>query len=205
LWKKFVAPQPEVLSARAESSCALLKGTLAQHQRQATALVRREHPPRLGATTHDAHNAHRQATILRLVSVTEAFCVERLENLSRAAIDPAASHARLALFGDALRAATGTWQAIRDALKNWHQVEPNWRRNEGVEEVRNTVAHGLGLLTYRQRTSRDRTNERLSRIGITVGVDDELHLEEHDVLEVAAICRKLIEDIDRMSKARLTS
>ena len=197
-------PRPEILSAHAEASCALLKRTLAQHQRQATALVRRDHVSRLGTAIHDAHNAHRQATVLRLVSVTEAFCVERLESLSRAAIDPATSSARRAIFDDALRNATGTWQGIRDALKNWHQVEPSWKRNEGVEEARNTVAHGLGQLTYRQRTSRTKTDERLSRVGISVGADDELHLEEHDVLEVAAICRNLIEEIDRTSRTRIS-
>ncbi len=196
-------PQADVMSARGESACALLKQTIAQHQRQSTALTRRSHRSRLGLSVHDAHNTHRQATILRLVAVTEAFCVDRLETLSAAASRPAASSARQALFDDAIRGATGTWQGIRDALKNWHQVAPNWRQSEGVEEVRNTIAHGLGQLTYRQRTSRTRTDERISRVGVALGPNDELRLEEEDILNVEKICRELIAEIDRQSQARL--
>lgn len=113
---------------------------------------------------------------------------------------PDKSSARRAMFDDAMKGATGTWSSIRGAFSEWHGVKPDWKPLEGVQEVRNAIAHGLGRLTHRQASTRISTVQRIRRIGLDVDSNDRLILADEDVLTVASVCAQLIRDVDERTR-----
>ncbi len=186
----------DVLSDRAEAAIGLINLANGHYQRELSHLMNRRSSPRLGGEVHDARIALQHNTISRLASITEAFCVDRLMELTTMELKPDESSARRAMFDDTLRGATGSWSSIRGAFAEWYGVKPDWKPLEGVQEVRNAIAHGLGMLTHRQVSSRNATTERIRRVGIAVDSDDRLIIVEKDVPEISRICRDLVHAVD---------
>lgn len=104
------------MSERAETAVTLINRALSDHQRQASHLTERASAPRLGLEVHDARTALRQATVTRVVSITELFCVDRLIGVAESAVMPEKSTVRRAVFDDAVKGATGSWSSIRSAF-----------------------------------------------------------------------------------------
>jgi hypothetical protein len=111
------------------------------------------------------------------------------------AVDPTADPIRTLIWEQVAIDTTRTWEAQKDAFKKWHQISPNWLELEGLAEVRNAVAHGLGTLTRRQQRSHSSTMTKINRTGISV-VNDKVVLEEQDLISAAKACRALISQID---------
>ena len=189
----------DVLSDRAEAALSLINLTMGQHQREISHLVT-QRPKRLSTDVHDAKHSLRQSTIARVASITEAFCVDRLMAMAYRELEPEKSVVRRAIFDDALKGATGTWSSIRGAFAEWHGVKPNWKPLEGVQEVRNAIAHGLGRLTHRQISNRTATVQRIRQIGLDVDSDDRLIVADGDVLGVSRVCEQLIRDVDERTR-----
>ena len=185
----------DVVSDRAEAALTLINLAMGQHQREISNLVAGQ-PKRLSTDVHDAKHSLRQSTIVRVASITEAFCVDRLMAMAVKELEPDKSVVRRAMFDEALRGATGTWSSIRKAFADWHGVKPNWKSLEGVQEVRNAIAHGLGRFTHRQISSRTATVQRIRQIGLDVDSDDRIVLVDGDVLRVSLVCKQLIRDVD---------
>lgn len=190
----------EVLSERAESAFALINETLGQHQRQLSRLGQRASPPRLGHEVHDPQLALSQATIARVATIMESFCVDRLTSMAEGAIRPDEDPVRRALFDDAIKSATGSWSSIRGAYRDWYGVRPDWKQLEAIQEVRNAIAHGLGVLTHRQVSSRDATMARLQRLGLQVDSDNRLIIATGDVLKIAQVCKSVIDVVDERTR-----
>jgi hypothetical protein len=187
----------DVLSDRAEAAIGLMNLEIAQYQRELSHIATRRSSLRLGGVIHDAKSALQQNTISRLVSVTESFCVDRLMAMAIAELQPDGSSARRAMFDDTLKAATGSWSSIRGAFADWYGVKPDWKPLEGVQEVRNAIAHGLGVLTHRQVSSRHATTERIRRVGLDVDARDRLIIDDEDVAKISHVCQHLIQAVDR--------
>ncbi|MFC8503806.1 hypothetical protein ACFUC1_15725 [Pedococcus sp. NPDC057267] len=188
-----------VLSSRAEEATRLLFQTLGMHQQ---AILNHKTPRtgrRLAVAGSDPLQVQRQATLLRLVSITESFCADRLIDHTEQAINPAADPVRTKVWEQAAIDATKTWEAQREAFKKWHSITPDWLPLEGLSEARNAVAHGLGSLTRRQRRGRSATMTKINRTGISV-VNDRLLLEERDLTAAAKACREIIRQIDAATR-----
>lgn len=189
----------DVLSERAEGAVRSINLAMGQHQREIFHLAI-QRPTRLSPRMRDAKHSLQQSAILRIASITEAFCVDRLMEMAISELEPDKSFARRAMFNDALKGATGTWSSIRGAFAEWHGVKPDWKPLEGVQEVRNAIAHGLGHLTHRQASTRVSTIQRIRRIGLDVDVHDRLILGDEDVLTVSGVCAQLIRDVDEKTR-----
>lgn len=190
---------PDVFSDRAEGALRSINLVIGQHQR-AVSHLSIQRPTRLRPDVYDAKHSLQQSAIARVASIAESFCVDRLMSLAISELEPDRSPVRRAIFDDALKGATGTWSSIRSAFSEWHGVKPNWRPLEGVQEVRNAIAHGLGRLTHRQASSRIATVERIRRIGLDVDSSDRLILTDEDVFKVASVCAQLIRDVDENTR-----
>lgn len=190
----------DILSERAEAAVGLLHRTLGQHQREISNVRGDEAVPRLGREVHNARLELQQTAIARLASITEAFCVDRLMSVAQLAVDPDASSARRAVFEDAIKGATGSWASIRGAFEGWHGVRPDWKPLEGVQEVRNAIAHGLGTLTHRQAATRSSTTDRIGRVGLTVDSENAIVIRDGDVVAISQVCEDLIRAVDERTR-----
>ncbi|WP_344064410.1 hypothetical protein [Terrabacter lapilli] len=117
------------------------------------------------------------------------------------AVDPAADPIRTMIWEEVAIDTTRTWEAQKQAFKKWHQISPDWLQLEGLAEVRNAVAHGLGTLTRRQQRSHSSTMTKINRTGISI-VNDEVVLEEQDLVSAARACRDLIHELDAAVTAK---
>lgn len=128
-----------------------------------------------------------------MISITEAFCVDRLLELAEEEVSPAGNTVRTFIWEKASTSAVSTWSSIQDSYKNWYAMTPSWTELKQLIEVRNAVAHGLGQLTRIQRL-------RGASIKITqakIRLDgDRIVLEEANLSDVRNVCIKLISEID---------
>jgi hypothetical protein len=152
-------PPVRVLSPEAERAVRLLMATLAQHRRQEAVLALGPAPAlgRLRAVPsgRGSVDVRRQATLMRLTSIVEAFVADSL--VSR--LEPHAPPPRTPVLDDVyLRAednAIATWPKMREHYGRWFNIKlsttacASWRRIEAMTNARNAVAHGLGELTRR--------------------------------------------------------
>ena len=142
--------RPPVQSLRAEGAIALLRQTLAQHKTLAARIPLDNPRRRLAAPRRDRVQVQRQATFIRLISITESFCAVRLTEYVENVVDITAHSISSLIWETAAIDATGSWSRQKDAYKKWLGLSPNWKNVEGFIEARNAVAHGLGTLTRRQ-------------------------------------------------------
>ena len=184
------------LSLAAEESIALLYQTLGFHDEAAHASTSEsERRGRLARVTSDVRQIQRQATVLRMVSITESFCARLLLEAGEASVRPATNPIVSILWDRASVDATGTWEAQRDAFKKWFGVTPDWQALDSWATIRNAIAHGLGVLTRRQLQNRTSTLAKIHRVGVTVA-DNRLVLTDDDLRNAARACRDLIVELD---------
>jgi hypothetical protein len=192
---------PVVLSSRAEASCRLLYQTLGLHRVQSSSTAGVALPQRLAPVTFDGTQVQRQATLLRLISVTEAFCTDRLLGVAENHMSPAGSPVRAAIWDKASTSSVSTWSGIESAYKSWLAVEPSWTRIRQLTEVRNSIAHGLGTLTRVQLKTRRSVVGKMSAAKVKLDGDRVL-LEDENLEAACDACIELISEIDHLVQLR---
>lgn len=185
---------PPVVSQEAEDSCRLLNQTLAAHQDAVRALRSLRTAPRIiGA--FDSAQVQRQATLLRLVSIAEAFAAQTL----RAIAEPWAEGSELVVheaWTAQLDKELSGWADFPNTYKKRLGIKPSdapWTEMHGYTDARNVIAHGLGTLTTRQRNQS--TRDKLTSVGVAP-VNDRITLTEDVLVTAAEACRTFIEQLD---------
>lgn len=148
----------QIESLAAEAAIRDLRATMAQHRRQEAIL--RASPRvvgRLGRLPPGGGSAEvrRQATLLRVSSIVEAFAARSLvQRLERHALPPR-TWVLEDIYGRAEDNATGSWPKMTEHYGRWFRIRisqkscPSWRRIEAMTHTRNAIAHGLGDITPR--------------------------------------------------------
>lgn len=195
-----------VPSLDAERSIRLVMTTVAQHRRQEAVLAvsRRPWRGRLRVLTTSSGSAQirRQATLVRITSIVEAFAAAQLV----LRFEPHAPPPREAILDDVyVRAednAISSWPKMVEHYGRWFGIKvtpgkcPPWRRVEAMTNARNAVAHGLGELT--RRMARKNIHELgldLATIGLTMA-GNAIVISEDSLRLVAAAARDFIEWLD---------
>lgn len=190
----------DVLSERAEASVDLIFQTLGGHKTTMAAMPGTMPSGRLASSPNlEMKQIQRQATLLRLVSITESFCASRLLSRSEESLPRDGGPLLSIIWEEAALDATRTWESQKEAFKKWLGAKPNWANLDGLAEARNAIAHGLGTLTRRQVKSHQSTMTKLSRTGISV-TNDRLTLTEDDLSRAAVMCRELIAEVDFLTR-----
>jgi hypothetical protein len=192
---------PAVLGTRAEAALRLLNLTLGLHRAQAVPIRSSPDSTRLAAPAFDGLQVQRQATFLRMISIAEAFCVDRLLELAEVDVAPSGNVIRTIVWDKASSSAVGTWTSIQDTYKNWYDVKPSWTAMNQLIEVRNAIAHGLGQLTRVQRIKLQSTTSKI--VAAKIRLDgDRIVLEESNMQDVRGVCVNLISEVDRLVQAK---
>jgi hypothetical protein len=184
-----------VVSERAETASRLINLTLGLHRTQLVTVSTGASPPRLGDPFFDGTQVQRQATWLRMISVTENFCADRLLEAAEAEIVPSESVVRSLVWDKASTVAIGSWPAMKEAYNSWFGVKPDWAGVEALIQVRNAIAHGLGELTRLQLRKRPSTAASINRAGVVLA-DNRIILSEENMQDARDCCAKLIESLD---------
>lgn len=148
---------PCVESVEADSTIRLLMATVAQHRRQELLLRTMSFPlGRIRALATDSRSSQvrAQGTLLRLVSVVEAFLVSSLVvRLERHAPRPR-SKVMEAIYVDAEDSAIASWAKLKIAYNRFLDINlagsGYWGDISATNDARNAIAHGVGELTRRQ-------------------------------------------------------
>lgn len=188
-----------LLSSDAEQSRRLIFETLFGHRATIAAIrvrsVRRGRFP--GAPTGDQEQIQRQATLVRFMSITDAFVTQRLYSELEAIKSTRKNPATQKVWNDLHDRATGSWKAQQQAYHSWLDVpEDLWKQIMDLADARNAVAHGYGELTLRQKRGKRETLEnRLKPHQITLH-GDRIILTESAIALAASTCRTFIKNID---------
>jgi hypothetical protein len=99
---------------------------------------------------------HRHSKYLRMVSIVEA-CLDTVGSSLLREDYPSAPDLYRKLIDEAEVTSSRGWPDRRKAFKHYHGIDlstvPRHGDLDGVSDVRNAIAHGLGVLTPRQRTA----------------------------------------------------
>lgn len=186
---------PQAPSAEAEAASALLFRTLGAH-RAAVAALRPRPLPRLRVSPDgDPVQDRCQGTLVRLLSITEAFASDMLSREVDRAVAGARNATATKVADEAVIRGTSTWQEQKKSYKDWLGVDEDWKAVERLAEARNAVAHGLGKLTRRQLRSERSVKSKLKAAGITID-DNKIVLSDDNLATAASACRDLIERLD---------
>lgn len=181
-------------------------GTLAQHRRQEAVLATSRRPlrGRLRALTTSAGpvQIRRQATLLRIMSIVEAFVADQLVQR----FEPHAPPPRPAILDDVyVRAEDGaisTWPKMIEHYGRWFDIKlsrtkcPPWRRVEAMTNARNAIAHGLGELTRRMARKGTRELELdFATLGLTLS-GNSVTISEDSLRRAAETAREFIDWLD---------
>lgn len=191
----------KVPSARAETSCQLLMRTVGGYQSQVLSFV----PPRasrLPSRGHDRIAVAQQASIIRLASITEAFCVDALIEAAEELGQPGSSTTMQTIWEESVINATRSWPAQQKAYKDWLDLKIKWETIDAMATARNAIAHGLGALTRRQLRKPHLAKTQLARLDIGLNGSD-LILSDQSVRGLAHKCRDFILDLDSQLATRL--
>jgi hypothetical protein len=193
---------PQAPSAEAEAASALLFRTLGAH-RAAVAALRPQELPRLRAWPDgDPVQDRCQATLVRLLSITEAFASDMLSREVDRAVAGVRSATVTKVADEAVIRGTGSWQDLKKSYKDWLGIDEDWKAVERLAEARNAVAHGLGKLTRRQLRSEQSVKSKLKVAGIMVE-DNRIVLSDDSLAAAASACRDFIERLDLAVQARV--
>lgn len=103
---------------------------------------------------HDAHAVRMQATYFRLVSIVEAYTDVMTDALFQKAV-PTRDELVNRLIEDRILQSSSNWAERKDTYQAYHHISlgscPAWSKLDAGIEVRNAIAHGLGMLTPLQR------------------------------------------------------
>ena len=197
----------DVLSEEAEESTARLYRAMAGYQitarreRSSSTSRLRQH-----RADEDAQE-RRQATLIRLLSIAEAFAAELLWREVESEVGAIKSSLATKFMIDAIIGGTATWEAQRKAYDQWLAVKPHWTTINQLAEARNAAAHGLGKLTRRQtRTEREEasTKGKLDNVNVKV-VDRRILLSEQNLTDTLQACCNFIAELDQLVRRRRSS
>jgi hypothetical protein len=194
---------PTVASQRAEDAASLIMRTVGAHRTHLAAMAV---PPRARLSTprHNPHQVAHQATLIRLASITEAYCAGALIAATEALAQPSRTQTMQQMWDEMAISATRTWKDQQAAYKNWVGVTIKWDTVDGLADARNAIAHGLGSLTRQQVLKEAAVRGRLVKVGITL-VGRDLELSDTSLHGLALRCRDFILDLDVRIQARLAS
>jgi hypothetical protein len=193
---------PQVPSVEAEAASALLFRTLGAH-RVAVAALKPQHSTRLRSLPNeDPFQDRCQATLVRLLSITEAFASEMLAREVDRATAGARSTTALKVADEAVIRGTSTWKDQERSYRDWLGVKEDWKAIERLAEARNAVAHGLGRLTRRQLRNEQSVKAKLRAAGIKLDAN-RIVLSDEALLAAASACRLFIERIDLAVQSRV--
>jgi hypothetical protein len=193
-----------IISIEAEQAARLIMSTAAQHRRLESLLAATSMPRgrlRVLPTSSSSRQVRAQATLLRLVSITEAHIVGELVKR----IEPHAPPPRTSILDDIYNAAEdqaiSSWPKIAESYKRWIHINlnkyPDWKKIEAALDARNAIAHGVGQLTRRQsRKNQSELEASLKSININVR-GARLDISEIAIKEMAAVCRRFIIWLDQ--------
>lgn len=167
-------------------------------------------PPRLGSYTVDEREqVDRQSALVRLLSITESFASELLHR--EAAVIAARSGGAVAqkIADSATIGATSQWSGQRQAFFKWFGISKKatagigayWMPVETLAAARNAAAHGLGVLTRRQRPEADKLRTDLAVYGIVLD-DDRLILTDASLVQVVRVCSEFLTELDLAMQRR---
>lgn len=193
---------PRTLSAEAEAASALLMRTLGAHRAAVAALPPSRQPRLRSSVDGDPLQERCQATLIRLLSITEAFASDVLSREVDQAVATTHNATATKIADEAVIRGTSTWRDQKRSFKDWLEIDEDWKAVERLAEARNAAAHGLGKLTRRQMRNEQGVKAKLQAAGISVN-DNRLVLSDQSLAVAAAACRDFIERLDRAVKARI--
>ena len=146
---------------------------------------------------HDFAQVRNQSELLRLVTIVEAFVdscsaqqfEHRTSGRDAFVREMAAEGRETSLRG---------WDERKEAFKKYHGVAlgdcTGWNDIDAAREIRNSIAHGLGHLTARQRSGRAR--RKMESMGVRFR-GDQLVLDTTTLERCAKSAVAFIRDVDR--------
>lgn len=168
---------PKPLSTIGDAAVLLVRSAIYEHDTSPPALLAfgRIFRTTTALGTYEIGNARAQAYFLRVVSIVEAYTDAALEMMFRRVV-PSSSAAAVRLLESHMLEATQRWDARKKSFAEHHALLlsdassgfPQWSKLDGMIEVRNAVAHGLGSLTRQQRRHATRTAGRCSQVGVRI-------------------------------------
>lgn len=153
--------------------------------------------PRGKLVTFNAPKFRYEACYLRLISIVESY----LDVLCSELFDKAAedqSKMFIALIAAADARADNNWEERKNAFKSYHGISlgecSSWPDIDSGIEVRNSIAHGLGRLTSRQRSMKSR--QKIANAGVAV-IEDDLQLTREAVRRCLDAARHFVSSVDQ--------
>ncbi len=148
----------------------------------------------LGA--YDFGRIRLESTYLRLISIVEAYVDSMCSNLFRRHLVDQVPVLR-ALITAAETQASINWKERKSAFSDYHGVSlgscKRWSELDAGIDIRNTIAHGLGTLTKRQRN--DKSRNKMKTVGAVI-VDDRLMLNDNALERCLVFTREFVKSVD---------
>jgi hypothetical protein len=149
----------------------------------------------LGA--YDVESSRRQGCFLRMISVVEAYVDIVSEHLFQESLP--ITHALVRrLLDDVKLRASSTWNERKAAFSSYHKIQlgefGRWSELDAGIEVRNSIAHGLGRLTPRQREAG--IESKLSQIGVRIQ-DGSIVISSSSLERCRDVCIDFVRYLDR--------
>ncbi len=187
-----------VLSKEAEESTALLYRTLGAHRTVIAGLKPRPISRLHHSSGTDAEQIQCQSTLVRLLSITEAFAAELLLRETNVIAGRAGSTVVVTIADNAGMRATNTWTDQRTAYQKWFGISKaavDWKVIETLADARNAVAHGLGTLTRRQKPDEASIRKALAVLDIDL-IGQKLVLSDAGLVAATKGCAELVRQLD---------
>lgn len=148
---------------------------------------------------YDFKSASGQGCFLRMVSIVEVYVDIVCTTLFQESVPTTHDLIRRLVEDAELRAST-TWNERKSAFSVYHKILlgefRRWSELDAVIEVRNSIAHGLGKLTPRQRGSN--VQSKMSQIGVIVS-DGNIAIDEASLRQCRDICIEFVRYLDEKS------
>jgi|ERR1700761_5879344 len=155
---------------------------------------------------YDSESARQQGCFLRMISIVEAYLDIISESLFHENV-PTMHDLVRRLVEDAGLRASSTWNERKAAFSAYHKIQfgefSRWSELDAGIEVRNSIAHGLGRLTHRQRGGN--ITSKLSQIGIVVQ-DGSVLISDANLMQCRDVCIDFINYLDgKLPSVRFSS
>lgn len=152
---------------------------------------------------HSGTTIREESAVFRMISIVEAY-VDAVGHLLF--VQELIEHVELfaTLVAEAASRATDNWNARKTAFSDYHKMplteRRSWAEVDAFILVRNSIAHGLGRLTDRQRNPK--SVSKLKVLGIDV-VDGRLIFKDGETLRKCLMtCRTFVSDLDNEASMR---
>jgi hypothetical protein len=134
---------------------------------------------------------------MRLVSIIEAYVDSMNSQLVRRHLSDDTPTPVRRMTADVEIRSSSTWGDRKEAYARYHGVSigncSGWNEVDAAIAVRNSLAHGLGTLTPRQRNHAMRTKMR--SVGARV-VDDRIHLTSDALGKLLSVAVAFVDSVD---------